>query len=66
MSYASNFLLDTIFVRFLNKVFRQIVRSQMATNCSLLVADLFLYCNKSQFMADKLQKDPSEQDPYVE
>lgn len=66
MSYASNFLLDSIFVRFLNKVFRQIVRSQMATNCSLLVADLFLYCNKFQFMADKLQKDPSEQDTYIE
>jgi hypothetical protein len=66
MSYASNVLLDTIFVRFLNKVFRQIVRSQMATNSFLFVADLFLYCNKSQFMTDKLQKDPSEQDPYVE
>lgn len=32
----------------------------MGTNCAPLIADLFLYCYESQFMA-KLQKDPNRQ-----
>ena len=31
----------------------------MGTNCASLIADLFLYCYESQFMA-KVQKDPSK------
>ena len=50
-----HFLLD-IFVRFGNKVYRQIVGIPIGTNCAPLVANLFLYCYESQFMA-KLQKD---------
>ena len=33
----------------------------MGTNCAFLIADLFLYCYESQFMA-KLLKDPSRTD----
>ena len=58
MTYMINFLLN-IFVRFGNKVFRQIVGIPMGTNCAPLIADLFLYCYESQFMA-KLQKDLSK------
>ena len=51
-----NFLLDNIFIRFGNKVYRQVVGIPMGTNCAPLIADLFLYCYESQFMA-KLNKD---------
>ena len=51
MTYMINFLLDNIFVCFGNKVFRQIVGIPMGTNCAPLIADLFLYCYESQFMA---------------
>jgi hypothetical protein len=43
MSYAIHFLLDNIFVRFWNEVFRQIVGIHMGKNCALPVADFFLY-----------------------
>ena len=59
MIEAVNFLLDNIYVRFGNKVDRQVVGIPMGTNCAPLIADLFLYCYESQFMT-KLSKDPSK------
>ena len=44
------FLLDNIFVRFGNTIYRQIVGIPMGTNCAPLVADLFLYCYERDFM----------------
>ena len=38
------FLLDNIYIRFGNKLFRQIAGISMGTNCTPLVADLFLFC----------------------
>ena len=61
MITAIEFLLDNIYVRFGNTVYRQIVGIPMGTNCAPLIADLFLYCYESQFMA-KIQKYPSKQD----
>ena len=61
MTDSVNFLLDNIFIRFGNKVYRQVVGIPMGTNCAPLIADLFLYCYESQFMA-KLHKDPSKSD----
>ena len=58
MIEALNFLLDNIYVRFGDKVYRQVVGIPMGTNCAPLIADLFLYCYESQFMT-KLSKDPS-------
>ena len=52
MTHMINFLLDNIFVRFGNKVFCQIVGIPMGINCVPLIADLFLYCYESQFMAN--------------
>ena len=60
MIKAIDFLLDNIYVRFGDKVYRQIVGIPMGTNCAPFIADLFLYCYESQFMA-KIQKDPSKQ-----
>ena len=57
---ALEFLLDNIFVRFGKTVYRQIIGIPMGTNCAPLIADLFLYCYESQFMA-KISKDPSQQ-----
>ena len=38
------FLLDNIFVRYGNALYRQVIGIPMGTNCAPLVADLFLYC----------------------
>ena len=51
MIKSVNFLLDNIFIRFDNIVYRQVVGIPMGTNCAPLLADLFLYCYESQFMA---------------
>ena len=57
---ALEFLLDNIFVRFGNTIYRQIIGIPMGTNCAPLIADLFLYCYESQFMA-KIYKDPNKE-----
>jgi len=58
---AIEFLLDNIYVRFGDTIYRQIVGIPMGTNCAPLIADLFLYCYESQYIA-KIQKDPTKQD----
>jgi len=55
MIRALHFLLDNIFVRFGNTVYRQVIGIPMGTNCAPLIADLFLYCYEQSFMK-KLQK----------
>ena len=47
---ALTYLLDNIFIRFGNKIYRQIVGILMGTNCAPLVADLFLFCYERDFM----------------
>ena len=44
------YLLDNIYIRFGNKLYRQIVGISMGTNCAPLVADLFLFCYERDFM----------------
>ena len=44
------YLLDNIFIRFGTKLHRQIVGIPMDTNCTPLVADLFLFCYERDFM----------------
>ena len=50
MYEALIFLLDTIYIRFGTKLYRQIVGISMGTNCAPLVADLFLFCYERGFM----------------
>ena len=50
MCEALAFLLDSIYIRFGFKLYRQIVGTPMGTNCATLVADLFLFCNEGDFM----------------
>ena len=45
-----NFLLDNIFVRYGNDIYRQVIGIPMGTNCAPLIADLFLYCYERDFM----------------
>ena len=52
---ALTYLIDNMFVEFENKVYRQIIRIPMGTNCATLIADLFLYCYERHFM-DNLAK----------
>ena len=50
------FLVDNIYVRFGGQLFRQMIGIPMRTNCAPLLADLFLYSYKSEFL-DKLVKE---------
>ena len=50
--YVTPYLLDSIYIRFGTKLYRQIVGIPMGTNCAPLVADLFLFCNERYFMKD--------------
>ena len=43
---ALSYLLDNIYIRFRNKLYRQIVGIPMGTNCAPLVADLFYFVVK--------------------
>ena len=47
---ALEFLLDNIFVRHGDTIYRQVIGIPMGTNCAPLVADLFLYCYERDFM----------------
>ena len=50
MCDALHYLLDTIFIRFCSKLYRQIVGIPMGTDCAPLVADLLLFCYERDFM----------------
>ena len=45
-----NFLTDNIFVQFGGIIFQQIIGIPMGTNCTPLLADLFLYSYKAEFI----------------
>ena len=47
---ALTFLLDNIFVRYGDTIYRQVIGIPMGTNCAPLVADLFLFCYERDFM----------------
>ena len=47
---ALTFLLDNIYIRFGSKLHRQVVEIPMGPNCTLLVADLVLFCYEREFM----------------
>ena len=60
---ALSFLLENIYFRFDNNLYRQIVGIPMGTNCAPLVADLFLFCYERDFMtslSDDNQADITE------
>ena len=44
------YLLNNIYIRFGNKLYRQIVGIPLGTNCAPLVADLFLFCYERDCM----------------
>ena len=47
---ALTFLLDSIFIRIGTKLYRQVVRIPMGTNCAPLIADVFLFCYERDFI----------------
>ena len=60
---ALSYLLENIYFRFGNKLYRQIVSIPMGTNCAPLVADLFLFCYERDFvtsLSDDNQADITE------
>ena len=50
MTDALIYHLDNIYIRFGSKLYRQNVGIPMGTNCTPLVADLFLFCYERDFM----------------
>ena len=50
------FLVDNIFVRFGEQLFRQTVGIPMGTNCATLLADLFLYSYENEFLINSLRR----------
>ena len=57
---ALTFLLDIILIRFGTKLYGKVVGIPMGTNCAPLVAGLFLFCYKKDFMmslSDDTQSD---------
>ena len=54
------YLLDNIFVRFGTKAYRQTIGIQIGTNCAPLVADLFLFCYKRDFMKSPSRKNQAD------
>ena len=55
MCDALHYLLEKIFIRFGSKLYRQIVGIPMGTNCSPLVADLFLFCYERLYVVSVRQ-----------
>ena len=51
-----DFLIDKIFVMFVGRVFQQSVGIPMRTNCTPLLADLFLYSYEADFIHSLLQR----------
>ena len=51
-----DFLIDNIFVTFGGHVFQQTVGISMGTNCASLLADLFRYYYKADFIQELLRK----------
>ena len=47
---ALSYLLDSIYIRFGNKLYRQIVGIPIGRNCAPLVADFFLFCYEKDFL----------------
>ena len=60
MCEALTFLLDNIYTRFGSKLYRQIVGIPMGTDCASLVADLFLFCYKTDFMLSLSEDNQSD------
>ena len=57
--------MDNIYIRFGNKLYRQIVGILMGTNCAPLVADLFLFCYK-RYLITSLSDDTCNQADIIE
>ena len=57
---APTFLLDNICIRFGSKLYRQIVGILVGTNCSPLVANLFLFCYERDFMLSLSEDNQSD------
>ena len=51
----TEFLIYNIFVQFGGRLFRQIIRIPMGTNCAPLLADLFLYSYEDQFLDNMIR-----------
>ena len=49
-----SYILGNIYIRFGNKLYRQIVGIPMGTNCAPLVACLFLFCLERDFMTSTI------------
>ena len=49
------FLIDNVFVKFGECLFRQVIGTPMGTNCAPLLAGLFLYSYESEFLDNMIR-----------
>ena len=49
------FLIDNIYVHFGGRLFRQMIGITLGTNCAPLLADLFLYSYKNEFLDNMIR-----------
>ena len=49
------FLIDNISVQFGGRLFREVTRLPMGTNCASLLADLFLYSYENEFLDNMIR-----------
>ena len=49
------FLIDNIFVQFGGRLFRQVIRIPMGTNCAPLLADFFLFSFENEFLDNMIR-----------
>ena len=54
---SNDFLIDNIYVRFRDSVFRQVIGIPMGTNSAPLLADLFLHTFEYDFMPRTMKQD---------
>ena len=54
---SNDFLIDNIYVRFRDSVFRQVIGIPMGTNSAPFLADLFLHIFECDFMLRTLKQD---------
>ena len=60
MCDALHYLLNNIFIRIGSKLYRQIVGNLMGTNCTPLIAELFLFCYERDFMLSLLDNNQTD------
>jgi len=59
------YLVDNIFIRVRDKVYKQVVGIPVGTDCAPLLVNLFLFHYKYKFMKETLQNNPCKARKFI-